>query len=64
MSAIADQQVPSSGVFFLDASPQEEAACPDRLHVFFTGSGKVCGLRLEGPAGIETERMPALLRVC
>lgn len=48
---------------FLDASVQEEAACPDRIHLFFTGSGRICGIRLEGGEGLATGRIPTLLEV-
>jgi len=50
-------------VAFLDASVQEESACPDRIHMFFTGSGRICGIRLEGGEGLEAERIPSLLKV-
>jgi exosome complex component RRP42 len=48
---------------FLDASAQEESACPDRLHCFFTGEGRLCGLRMEGSAGLEVKRIRGLLEV-
>ncbi|GFZ47176.1 hypothetical protein JCM24511_04919 [Saitozyma sp. JCM 24511] len=53
--------VPSSDAVFLDASAQEESACPDRLHCFFTGEGRLCGLRMEGSAGLEVKRIRGLL---
>lgn len=53
---------PKGGVVFLDATPQEEAACPDRVLLFFTGSGKLCGMRVEGTSGIDIPRVPALLQ--
>lgn len=46
---------------FLDASPQEELACPDRLHMFFNGHGRICGLRTEGTAGLDVARIRPLL---
>ena len=56
-------QVSGSEVVFLDASAQEEAACPDRVHCFFNGRGRVCGLRLEGGEGIDAARIRPLLLV-
>ena len=52
-----------SEVVFLDASVQEEAACPDRVHCFYTGGGRLCGLRLEGGEGIDAARIRPLLLV-
>ena len=48
---------------FLDASVQEEVACPDRIHTFFTGSGRLCGIRLEGGEGLDVGRIRPLLKV-
>lgn len=59
----ADSQVPGSDAIFLDATPQEESACPDRLLLFFTGAGKLCGMRIEGSSGLDIPRIPALLTV-
>jgi exosome complex component RRP42 len=56
-------QVPDSDRFFLDATPQEELACPDRLHAWFSQDGKVCGVRLEGESGIDADRIKPLLIV-
>ncbi|ORY24193.1 ribosomal protein S5 domain 2-type protein [Naematelia encephala] len=53
--------VPGSEKIFLDATAQEEAACTDRLHIFFTGGGKVCGMRIEGPDGFDAARIRPLL---
>jgi exosome complex component RRP42 len=56
-------KVPESERFFIDATPQEELACPDRLHAWFSQDGKVCGIRLEGESGIEADRIKPLLIV-
>lgn len=48
---------------FLDATSQEESACPDRVHCFFTGSGKLCGMRMEGGDGLDAGRVKPLLQV-
>jgi len=56
----------------LDASRQEEIACPSRLHLVFSsrsadnsksnqGDIKICGLRIEGGEPIDLNRLPALL---
>jgi exosome complex component RRP42 len=55
--------VPGSQAFFIDATPQEELACADRLHLFFNGSGKVCGMRSEGTEGVDLARFKPLLEV-
>lgn len=48
---------------FIDATPEEETACPDRIHLFFKPSGKICGIRTEGPEGLEQSRLRPLLEV-
>ncbi|WVQ81382.1 hypothetical protein IAT38_003506 [Cryptococcus sp. DSM 104549] len=59
--------VPNSPNIFLDATPQEEVACPTRIHMFFSPSPgnpsqpKVCGIRLEGPDGLDQGRIKGLL---
>ncbi|KAK4689365.1 hypothetical protein P7C73_g733, partial [Tremellales sp. Uapishka_1] len=55
--------VPGSEAVVMDASAQEEVACPDRLHCFFffNGSGKLCGLRMEGGEGLDVGRIRPLL---
>jgi exosome complex component RRP42 len=58
-----NRQVPKSDVVFLDATPQEEAACPDRLYLFFNSSLKLCGMRMEGGEGLDAERVRPLLEV-
>ena len=55
--------VPGSTAFFLDATPQEESTCLDRLHLFFNASGKVCGIRTEGTEGLDATRVRGLLQV-
>lgn len=50
-------------MIFFDASVQEEAACPNRIHLFFTASGRICGIRLEGGDGLDAERIRSLLQV-
>jgi exosome complex RNA-binding protein Rrp42 (RNase PH superfamily) len=57
------EQVPGSEVVFLDATNQEEAACPDKVHLFFTGSGKVCGIRTEGNDALDIARIRPILLV-
>lgn len=62
-------QIPNTDKYFLDASRQEEIACPSRLHLFFSsrtstsslGDLKVCGLRIEGGEPIDLGRLPGLL---
>ncbi|WVR08919.1 hypothetical protein IAU60_005978 [Kwoniella sp. DSM 27419] len=58
--------VPNSPNIFIDATPQEESACPSRLHVFFSSSSstelKVCGVRMEGPEGLDGGRISGLLK--
>ncbi|WWD21176.1 hypothetical protein CI109_105660 [Kwoniella shandongensis] len=63
--------VPNSPNIFLDATPQEESACPTRLHLFFSSPSpssfgsdklKLCGLRLEGPEGLDNGRIKGLLQ--
>lgn len=56
-------QVPESKVHFLDATLQEELACPDKLLAFFNKEGKLCGLRMEGDSGLDIDRIRPLLRV-
>ncbi|WVQ93065.1 hypothetical protein IAU59_000129 [Kwoniella sp. CBS 9459] len=69
--------VPNSPNLFLDATPQEESACPSRLHLFFrpptnipdqSGNGNgngndlvVCGIRMEGPDGLDSGRIRGLV---
>ncbi|OXG39949.1 hypothetical protein C349_04178 [Cryptococcus neoformans var. grubii Br795] len=60
--------VPNSPNIFLDATPQEESACPTHIHLFFKASSphdlskpKLCGLRLEGPDGLDAGRVRGLL---
>ncbi|WVF65392.1 hypothetical protein IAT40_000119 [Kwoniella sp. CBS 6097] len=66
--------VPNSPNIFIDAIPQEESACPSRLHLFFRppanadaegGKGSssltVCGIRLEGPEGLDGGRIRGLV---
>ncbi|KAK1922729.1 ribosomal protein S5 domain 2-type protein [Papiliotrema laurentii] len=53
--------VPGSDAVFIDATPEEETACPDRIHLFFKPSGKICGIRTEGPEGLEQSRLRPLL---
>jgi exosome complex component RRP42 len=50
-------------VIFFDATAQEESACPDKVHLFFTGSGKVCGIRTEGSDALDVSRIRPLLLV-
>lgn len=54
-------QVPGSQAVFLDATLQEEAACPDKLHVFVNKSGRLCGVRMEGTASLPADRIRPLL---
>ena len=56
--------VPGSEAVFLDATLQEEMACPTRIHIFFhPESFKLCGLRMEGDEGIDQARIrPWLLQ--
>ncbi|RXK35161.1 hypothetical protein M231_07573 [Tremella mesenterica] len=53
--------IPNSQAVFLDATPQEEAACPDRLFLYFKRSGKLCGMRTEGTTGLDLDRIRPLL---
>lgn len=46
---------------FLDPTPQEEAACPQRVLAWFRPNGNVCGIRTEGGLGIDAGRVRALL---
>lgn len=46
---------------FLDPTPQEEAACPQRLLAWFRPNGNVCGVRMEGGLGVEADRIRGLL---
>lgn len=55
--------VPGSTAFFLDATPQEESTCLDRVHLFFNASGRVCGIRTEGTEGLDATRVRGLLEV-
>ncbi|KAL1407530.1 hypothetical protein Q8F55_006963 [Vanrija albida] len=52
--------VPASDVLFVDATPQEEAACPTRLHALVRPNGRMCGARLEGQDGIDAARVRPL----
>jgi exosome complex component RRP42 len=56
-------QVPGSEAVFIDATPQEDAACPDKAHLFFTAQGKLCGMRTEGTDGLSSARIRPLLLV-
>ncbi|ODO09484.1 hypothetical protein I350_03084 [Cryptococcus amylolentus CBS 6273] len=68
-SHLADTlQVPNSANIFLDATGQEEAACPTRILLFFkptspdsSSSPNLCGMRLEGPHGLDQSRVRGLL---
>ncbi|KAK6906196.1 hypothetical protein I203_100181 [Kwoniella mangroviensis CBS 8507] len=58
--------VPNSPNIFLDATSQEESACPSKLHLFFTTSStekslKVCGIRFEGGQSIDNSRIKGLI---
>ncbi|KAK8844164.1 hypothetical protein IAR55_006958 [Kwoniella newhampshirensis] len=59
--------VPNSPNIFIDATPQEESACPTRLQLFFSSTSpgptklKLCGMRLEGPEGLDQGRIKGLL---
>ncbi|WVO15328.1 hypothetical protein L204_102984 [Cryptococcus depauperatus] len=58
--------VPNSPNVFLDATPQEEVACPCRIHLFFIASldplkPNLCGMRVEGPEGLDSNRIRGLL---
>ncbi|OCF39574.1 hypothetical protein I317_06636 [Kwoniella heveanensis CBS 569] len=62
--------VPNSPNIFLDATPQEESGCPSRLHLFFrpragekTGDAglTICGMRMEGPEGLDSGRVRGLV---
>jgi exosome complex component RRP42 len=66
------QQIPNTEKYFLDATRQEEIACPSRLQLFFSsrsqnntssmvGDLKICGLRIEGGEPIDLNRLPGLL---
>lgn len=55
--------VPGSDVVFVDATPQEEAACPTRLHALVRPNGRTCGARLEGQDGIDAARVRPLFEV-
>jgi exosome complex component RRP42 len=50
-------------VVFYDATAQEEAACPDRVHLFYAGNGKVCGIRTEGNDALDINKIKPLLLV-
>ncbi|TXT09102.1 hypothetical protein VHUM_02576 [Vanrija humicola] len=52
--------VPASDAVFVDATPQEEAACPTRLHALVRPNGRICGARLEGQDGIDAARVRPL----
>lgn len=47
---------------FLDPTPQEEAACPQRVLAWFRPNGRICGLRMEGGLGLDAERVRPLLQ--
>ncbi|WWC98141.1 hypothetical protein V866_005032 [Kwoniella sp. B9012] len=61
--------VPNSSLnIFLDATAQEESACPSKLHLFFNSSSqstdqslKICGIRLEGGQSIDNSRIKGLI---
>ncbi|WVW79537.1 hypothetical protein I302_101506 [Kwoniella bestiolae CBS 10118] len=58
--------VPNSPNIFLDATAQEESACPSKLHLFFSSSLKeqqlkICGIRLEGGQSIDSSRIKGLI---
>ncbi|WVQ73657.1 hypothetical protein IAR50_003237 [Cryptococcus sp. DSM 104548] len=59
--------VPNSPNIFLDATAQEEAACPTRILLFFRPTSdsitapNLCGMRLEGPHGLDQSRVRGLL---
>ncbi|WVQ63736.1 uncharacterized protein L199_001889 [Kwoniella botswanensis] len=58
--------VPNSPNIFLDATAQEESACPSKLHLFFNTSSKekslrICGIRLEGGQSIDDSRIKGLI---
>ena len=55
--------VPGSTAVFLDATPQEESTCLDKVHLFFTAGGKICGIRTEGTEGVDATRIRVLLEV-
>lgn len=46
---------------FLDPTPSEEAACPERILAWFRPNGNVCGIRTEGGLGIDAGRIRGLL---
>ncbi|ODN81014.1 hypothetical protein L202_03115 [Cryptococcus amylolentus CBS 6039] len=65
---VALNLVPNSANIFLDATGQEEAACPTRILLFFkptspdsSSSPNLCGMRLEGPHGLDQSRVRGLL---
>ncbi|TYJ52053.1 hypothetical protein B9479_007354 [Cryptococcus floricola] len=65
---IASLLVPNSANIFLDATAQEEAACPTRILLFFkptspdsSSAPNLCGMRLEGPHGLDQSRVRGLL---
>lgn len=53
--------VQGSANTFLDPTPQEEAACPERILAWFRPNGNVCGIRIEGGLGVEADRVRGLL---
>lgn len=63
MHTADNNQIPNSDAFFLDATPQEELACPDRIHVWFTPDGRVCGMRIEGESGTDAQKIKDMLMV-
>ncbi|KAL7424521.1 hypothetical protein Q5752_000205 [Cryptotrichosporon argae] len=53
--------VDSTDTWFLDADEREEMACPNRVLVAVNGSGRICGMRIEGESGVEAARIRPLL---
>ncbi|WWC91026.1 uncharacterized protein L201_005966 [Kwoniella dendrophila CBS 6074] len=60
--------VPNSDNIFIDATAQEESACPSKIHLFFNSTTteeeeeiKLSGIRLEGGQSIDKSRIGGLL---
>ncbi|WWC72933.1 uncharacterized protein I206_106897 [Kwoniella pini CBS 10737] len=59
--------IPNSINYFIDATAQEESACPSKLHLFFSNSDsneetlKLNGIRFEGGQSIDSSRIKGLI---
>lgn len=61
LSVVPGPPADADEVCFLDPTPAEEAACPQRVLTWFRPNGTVCGIRTEGGRGFDAARIRPLL---